>query len=78
MGVEIDDLLAQFAIETGHYRDNQDEHSDAEHHSDDGDESNDGKESALRLEVSQGQEQAERQFQIGDTVPANGGVSTDC
>ena len=68
VGIEIDHLLPQFAIESGHDGDHEDEHGHAEHHAADGDEGDDGKKSALRFEITKREEKTERQFQIADTV----------
>ena len=68
--VEVDHFLPQLAIESGHDRDDKNEHSDAEHHAHHRDERDDGKERALRFEIAQREEKTERQFQIADTVAA--------
>src|SRR6202011_1847887 len=64
MGVEIDDLLPQLTIEPSHYRNDENQHSDAERDAQNRDQRDDGKEGAFRFEITQRQEKAERQFQI--------------
>ena len=68
--VEVDHFLAQLAIESGHDRDDQNEHGHTERHAEDGDERDDRKKRALRFQVAKREEKAERQFQIADTVAA--------
>ena len=68
--VEVDHFLLQFAIESGHDRDDKNEHGHTERHADDGDERDDGKERALRFQIAQREKKAERQFQIAATVAA--------
>jgi hypothetical protein len=64
MGVEIDYFLPKLAVESGHYRDHQDEHGNAEHYAQDRNQGDDGKERALRLQVTQCEKETEGQFQM--------------
>ena len=74
MRVEINYLLPQLAIETGHHRDHKNEHRHAERHADDRDQSDDGEECALRFQITQRQKKAERQFQVAVMLAANATV----
>src|SRR5437879_13421723 len=51
--VEVDYLLPQLAIETGHHRNHENEHSHAERNADDRDQGEDGKKGTSRLEITQ-------------------------
>ena len=55
-------LAPQFLVEARHHREHDDERRDADHHARDRDECDDRDEGALRLEVSEGEEKAERQL----------------
>ena len=72
--VEIDDLLPQLAIEPGHNRNHQNEHSHAERHTDDRDQGDNGEKSALRFEITEREKKAERQFQVAVMLAANAAV----
>jgi hypothetical protein len=63
VGVEIDHLLPQLAVEAGHDGDDEDEDHYPKHHAHHGDQRNDGHKRALRLQVAQGEKKAERKFQ---------------
>jgi len=69
--VEINYLLPQLTIETGHYRNHQNQHRHAERDADDRDQRNDGEKCAFRFEITQRQEEAERQFQVAVMLAAN-------
>jgi len=68
--VEINDLLSQLAIETGHHRDHENQHRYTERHADDRDQRDNGKKSAFRFEITQRQKKTERQFQVAVTLAA--------
>jgi hypothetical protein len=77
VGVEIDDLLPQFSVESRHHRNHQDQHGDAERDAENGDQRDDGKKGAFRFEITQRQEKAERQFQAAVMLPTNAKVSSE-
>ena len=68
MGVEADDLAAEFALEAGHHGDDEDEDHDAEGDAEDGDERDGGEEGALGFEVAQGEEEAESAGHFAGTL----------
>jgi hypothetical protein len=72
--VEINYLLPQLTIETGHYRNHENQHGHAERDADDRDQSDDGEKCAFRFEITQRQEKAERQFQVAVMLAANAAV----
>src|ERR1017187_7086082 len=71
VGVEIDHLLPQLAIEPSHHRDDEDEHGYTERHPQDRDQCNDREKGALRFQIPQCEEKTKRQFQFADTVAVN-------
>src|SRR5207244_8751671 len=72
--VEINYLLPQLTIETGHYRNHENQHSHAERDAHNRDQSDDGEKCAFRFEITQRQEKAERQFQVAVMLAANAAV----
>ena len=64
MRVEIDHLLAQFPIESGHDRNYKDQHRHAEHHTNDRDQCDDREKCALRFQIPQRQEKTKRKLQL--------------
>src|SRR5205823_4217927 len=71
MRVKIDYLLSQLAIEAGHNRDHENEHSHAERYPKNRDECDNGEKRAFRFEITQREEKAERQFQVAVMLAAN-------
>ncbi|MEY2541204.1 MAG: hypothetical protein QOI22_806, partial [Verrucomicrobiota bacterium] len=71
VGVEINDLLPQLAVETGHHRDDKNQNGHAERNPDDRDQGDYGEECAFRFEITQRQKKAERQFQVAVMLAAN-------
>src|SRR5262249_7268840 len=69
--VEIDDFLAQLAIESGHYRNHKNHHGHAQGHTDDRDQRDDGKKGAFGFEITQREKKTERQFQIAVMLAVN-------
>src|SRR5712692_5117016 len=69
--VEVDYLLPQLAIETGHHRNHENEHSHAERNADDRDQGDDGKKGTFRFEITQREKKTERQFQVAVMLAAN-------
>ena len=72
--VEINYLLPQLTIETGHYRNHENQHSHAERDAHNRDQSDDGEKCAFRFKITQRQEKAERQFQVAVMLAANAAV----
>ena len=59
MGIEADDLAAEFLLEAGHHRNDQNQNHDPERDSEDRNQGDDRKKGALGLEVAQGEKKAE-------------------
>ena len=59
MGIEADDLAAEFLLEAGHHRNNQNQNHDPERNAENGNQGDDRKKCALGLEVAQGEKKTE-------------------
>jgi len=60
VSVKIDHLLSQFAVESRHYRNHENQDSDTEHDAQHGNQGDNGKKRALRLQVTKREKKAER------------------
>ena len=68
--IEINHLLAQLAVESGHYRDDENQHRHAQHHPEHRDQCDDREKCALRFQIPQRQEKAKWQVQFAPSVAA--------
>ncbi len=72
--VKIDYFLPQLAIETGHHRNHENQHSHAKRDTDDRNQSDDGQKCTFRFEITQREKKTERQFQVAVMLAANATV----
>ena len=59
--IKAEHRLPQFVIEAGHHRDDENQHSDAEHHAGYGDQRDHRDECALRTQITEGEKKLEGQ-----------------